>query len=92
MAWSSDLVTCGKYGWTSSGDSVWKQMLNVSFQMFNVVFPIAVVRSSPVSPRTLEMQVLQLESEALRLLPLPTQVCPLTAFQVIPEDWPSNST
>jgi hypothetical protein len=23
MAWSSDLVTCGKYGRTSSGDSVW---------------------------------------------------------------------
>lgn len=24
-AWSSDLVMCGKYGRTSSGDSVWKQ-------------------------------------------------------------------
>lgn len=25
IAWSSDLVTLGKYGRTSSGDSVWKQ-------------------------------------------------------------------
>lgn len=34
IAWSSDLVMCGKYGRTSSGDSVWKQSkirLNVPF-------------------------------------------------------------
>ena len=38
MVWSSDLVTCGKYGWTSSGDSVWRQTLNVvTFKMPNLV-------------------------------------------------------
>lgn len=39
-------MTCGKYGWTSSGDSVWKQKLNVTFQMLDTVFPIAVVRET----------------------------------------------